>query len=257
MSPRRRRPRGRVIIAAIVALLAIVVVAGAWYVQPQPLLPEAEASLGPTPTVAFSEASGRLEWSPASEAYTTGLVIYPGAKVPAAGYGPLAQAIAGHGYLVIVVEMPLGFAVLGIDAALPAMAAHPEVKRWAIGGHSLGGAMAAQFVAGHAGSVQGLVLWASYSAADLSGSGVKAASIYGTLDTGAPKITDPATRALLPPDTVYTAIAGGNHEQMGWYTGQPNDAPATISRADQQAGVVAATVDLLGRIAPTTSLGTP
>jgi len=117
--------------------------------------------------------------------------------------------------------------------------------------------MAAQFVAGHAGSVQGLVLWASYSAADLSGSGVKAASIYGTLDTGAPKITDPATRALLPPDTVYTAIAGGNHEQMGWYTGQPNDAPATISRADQQAGVVAATVDLLGRIAPTTSLGTP
>jgi len=67
----------------------------------------------------------------------------------------------------------------------------------------------------------------------------------------------PGDEGTAPPDTVYTAIAGGNHEQMGWYTGQPNDAPATISRADQQAGVVAATVDLLGRIAPTTSLGTP
>ena len=32
---------------------------------------------------------------------------------------------------------------------------------------------------------------------------------------------------------------------MGWYTGQPNDPPATISREDQQAQVVDATVRLL------------
>ncbi len=257
MSPRLRRPRGRTILLAIVALVVVAVAAGAWYVQPQPLLPEAGAALGPTPTVAFTEAAGRLEWSPASEAYTTGLVIYPGAKVPAAGYGPVAQSIAGQGYLVIIVEMPLNFAVLGIDTAAPAMAAHPEVQRWAIGGHSLGGAMAAQFVSGHPRGTQGLVLWASYSAADISRSGLKVASIYGTLDAGAAKITEPATKALLPSDTVYTAIDGGNHEQMGWYTGQPNDPPATISRADQQARVVTATVDLLGRIAPTASLAAP
>ena len=40
-------------------------------------------------------------------------------------------------------------------------------------------------------------------------------------------------------------IEGGNHEQMGWYTGQPNDPPATISRQEQQDRVVAATVGLL------------
>ena len=45
-----------------------------------------------------------------------------------------------------------------------------------------------------------------------------------------------------------TAIEGGNHEQMGWYTGQPNDPPATISRPDQQDQLVAATVALLEQI---------
>ena len=59
------------------------------------------------------------------------------------------------------------------------------------------------------------------------------------------------TAALLPPDTVFVPMEGGNHEQMGWYTGQPNDPPATISREDQQAQVAAATVALLER------LGTP
>jgi hypothetical protein len=37
---------------------------------------------------------------------------------------------------------------------------------------------------------------------------------------------------------------------MGSYTGQPNDGVATISREGQQAQVAAATVDMLGRIAP-------
>ena len=48
---------------------------------------------------------------------------------------------------------------------------------------------------------------------------------------------------------VLTPIEGGNHEQMGWYTGQPNDPPATISRDEQQRQVVDATLDLLARLA--------
>ncbi len=51
--------------------------------------------------------------------------------------------------------------------------------------------------------------------------------------------------AQLPPDATFIEIPGGNHEQMGWYTGQPNDPPATISREQQQAAVVDATVAVL------------
>ena len=49
------------------------------------------------------------------------------------------------------------------------------------------------------------------------------------------------------PDQARTADRR-NHEQMGWYTGQPNDPPATISREEEQQQVGAATLDLLAQL---------
>ena len=97
--------------------------------------------------------------------------------------------------------------------------------------------------------VEGLVLWASYSAADLSGDGLRVLSTYGTLDQGVPSYTSPDAVAKLggPAAVTFDPIEGGNHEQMGWYTGQPNDPPATISREAQQERIVASTRALLGR----------
>ena len=164
-------------------------------------------------------------------------------------YAPQARAIAERGYLVVVVTVPFNLAVFGIDAAGPVIAAHPEIVHWAVGGHSLGGSMAAQFIDSHPGTVEGLVLWASYSAADLASDGLAVLSAYGSLDTGVPSYTSPTNVARLGTDVTTTVIDGGNHEQMGWYTGQPNDPPATIPRADQQAQVVEATLKLLAELA--------
>ena len=111
--------------------------------------------------------------------------------------------------------------------------------------------MAAQFIDSHPDLVEGLVLWASYSAADLSSDGLTVLSAYGTLDTGVPNYTSPANLAKLGNGVTSAVIDGGNHEQMGWYTGQPNDPPATIPRADQQAEVVDATLALLSGLAAT------
>ena len=47
------------------------------------------------------------------------------------------------------------------------------------------------------------------------------ATSYGTLDDGVPSFTDPDNMAKLGPAVASTVIDGGNHEQMGWYTGQP------------------------------------
>jgi dienelactone hydrolase len=233
----------------VLAILLAVGIAGfLWYVQPQPLLPEATAALASTSTVTFSQDQGNLTYTPVGTSPTTGLVLYPGGKVPSAAYAPQARAIADLGYLVVVVSVPFNLAVFGIDSAGPVIAAHPEIRHWAVGGHSLGGSMAAQFVDSHPAEVEGLVLWASYSAADLSSDGLTVLSAYGTLDTGVPNYTSPANLAKLGSDVTLAVIDGGNHEQMGWYTGQPNDPPATIPRADQQAQVVAATVRLLDRL---------
>jgi hypothetical protein len=245
-----RRPRLRSLGLVLLVIVALLGAGWLWYTQPQPLLPEATASLASTPEVVYANNGGRLEWGPADGHYGTGLVVYPGAKVPPEAYGPLAQRIAAQGYLVIITPMPFSLAVLDIGAADGAIAAHPEVTTWALAGHSLGGSMAAQYTADHLDTVEGLAFWASYPAVDLSAATLSVVSVYGTLDAGAAKISSPETRALLPPDAVFVPIEGGNHEQMGYYTGQPNDPPATISREDQQAQVAAATVTMLEGLTP-------
>jgi Alpha/beta hydrolase family len=95
-----------------------------------------------------------------------------------------------------------------------------------------------------------MAFWASYPATDLSALDLAATSIYGTNDPGAARMSGPEARAKLPPDTVFVPIEGGNHEQMGWYTGQPADGIATISREEQQRQVVDATATMLASIAP-------
>ena len=197
----------------------------------------------------MSTAGRDLVFRPLGRAPTVGLIFYPGGKVPPAAYAPAAREIAAtSNALVVIVDVPFNLAVFDIDAASRVIAREPGIGTWAVGGHSLGGAMAAQYAASHPGAVGGLVLWASYSAADLSGSGVRVVSIFGTLDAGAATFTSAATRAKLPGDATFVEIEGGNHEQMGWYTGQPNDPPATVARSDQQAQVVIATASFLAAL---------
>ena len=233
-------------IALLVAIAGLV-----WWAQPQPLLPEATAAMASTPSASFEEgADGRLTWTPTEEAATTGLVLYTGGKVPPAAYAPAARAIAERGFLVAIVPAPFNFAILDTNAAAAVLDDHPEIAAWAVGGHSLGGASAALFADDHQGAIDGLALWASYSSADLADDGLRVVSIYGSLDTGAATFTDPANLAKLGDDVALTVIDGGNHEQMGWYKGQPDDPPAEISSEAQQERVVAATVDLLRDLAP-------
>jgi hypothetical protein len=54
---------------------------------------------------------------------------------------------------------------------------------------------------------------------------------------------------LLPPDTQYIKIEGGDHHQFGAYqlTSEPD--LATISREDQHTQILAATLDLLQAVA--------
>lgn len=231
----------------IVILLAVV--GGlAWYVQPQTLMPEATAALASSAAATYSEEPTGLTFAPVGRTPTTGLILYPGAKVPAAAYAPGARAIAEQGYLVVIVPMPLNLAILDAGAADRVIAAHAEITHWAIGGHSLGGAMAAQYAAGHQDRIRGLALCGAYSPSDLSASGISASSVFGSLDAAKPKILDPATQSLLPADTAYVEVAGGNHEQCGWYTGQPNDPPATTTRNDQQIAMITAWLAMLEKI---------
>ena len=191
-----------------------------------------------------------LVFQPANEEPTAGLVLYPGGRVDPRSYSRAARAVAGEGYLVVIVPMSLNLAVFAADAAADVIAAYPDVSLWAIGGHSLGGAMAARFAFSHPEEVQGLVLWAAYPdvSNDLSQQDLAVTSIYGTLDGLATTEKIDASRSLLPPNTKWAAIEGGNHAQFGWYGPQSGDNPASISREEQQQQVVEATLELLASL---------
>ena len=191
-----------------------------------------------------------LIFRPDGDEPAVGLVLYPGARVDPRAYAPTARAIASGGYLVVIAPMPLNLAFFAPDQAAEVMAAFPEIERWAVGGHSLGGAMAARFSYKNPDGVEGLVLWAAYPAStdDLSDYSIAVTSIYGTMDGLATGSKIAASRPLLPSSTAWAAIEGGNHAQFGWYGEQSGDGIATISREEQQQQIVAATLALLARL---------
>lgn len=187
---------------------------------------------------------------PKSKEFKVGLILYPGARVDIQSYSPAARAIAAKGYLVVIIPMPLNLATFGINRASGVIDTFPDIVRWVIAGHSVGGSMAARFIARNPSVVEGLVLWSSHPASDdnLSARNLMAVSIYETLDGLSinRKIDD--THHLLPPQTLWVPIEGGTHAQFGWYGPQKGENVATISQKDQQEIIINATLDLLAHL---------
>lgn len=189
-----------------------------------------------------------LIFLPTAQDPSIGFIIYPGGRVDARAYAAVAQQIAGESFLVVIVPMPLNLAITNANAATEVMAAYPQIESWVIGGHSLGGAMAARYAYAHPGTVEGLVLWAAYPAEsdDLTNrEDLVVSSIYGTEDGLATVEKVESSRHRLPPSSSFVAISGGNHAQFGSYGDQSGDRPANISRAQQQRLVVEATLAVL------------
>lgn len=220
-----------------------------WASDARSPMPEALSSLETDEYVSIA-LDPWITFIPVAEAPSTGLIFYPGGLVEAEAYAPAARAIAKAGYLVVITPMPFNLAVLDSSAAADVITAHPEIENWAIGGHSLGGSMGASFADKNPDQISGLALWASYPAEsnDLSARPIAVTSIYGTLDGVATPEKVLAAKPLLPPDTIWAPIEGGNHAQFGWYGPQEGDNPATISREEQQIQVVSATLALLSKL---------
>ncbi len=228
---------------ALLIVFVAVFVAWATFFSAAPMA----AALAEIPTVSPAPDHDWLVFTPSGGDPTTGLIFYPGGLVDARAYAPAARQVADAGYLVVIVPMPLKLAFLDAERASEVMQAFPAVQRWVIGGHSLGGAMAAQYAFRHPEQIAGLVLWAAYPAdnTSLADRTLPVVSISGALDGLATPAKIEASHALLPANTRFVVIEGGNHAQFGWYGEQSGDHPAAISRQEQQQQVVAATIALL------------
>jgi len=160
----------------------------------------------------------------------TGIILYAGAKVEHAAYAYYAEQLAQQGYTVILPSIRLNFALLDANAAEEYIDLYQEIDTWIVGGHSLGGVAAAMFAHNHD-DVDGLILLGSYpsESSDLREQSIDVLSLYAQFD-GLTSLEDIETsKALLPPDTTFVEIQGGNHAQFGMYGEQKGDQKATIS----------------------------
>jgi hypothetical protein len=240
------RRRYKIIIGVLLVVTIVLVGFVVWAETPLGPMPEAYEALHSDSAVTVSTGKW-LVFNPVSSSNNSGFIIYPGGRVDPRSYAPLAHSIAAEGYFTIIAPMPLNLAVFGVNIASDIINSYPQISSWAIGGHSLGGTMAAQFAYENPSKIKGLVLWAAYPASgnDLSKHNILVITIHGSNDglVSSSQIQD--SLKLLPPTTIRVEIAGGNHAQFGWYGDQPGDNKAEMTRELQQSQIVNATLQLL------------
>ena len=192
--------------------------------------------------------SSTYTFIPEGKKQNIGVIFYPGGKVDARAYAYLGYGLANKGYKTVIVQMPLKLAVFSPGYAEKIINKHSGIGKWVIGGHSLGGSMAASFTRNNPEHIKGLFLLASYpaSSVDLRNLDIDVLSLSGDKDgiADAEKIKN--SSGLLPIDrTVFIEIEGANHSQFGDYGFQKGDLEADISQDRQHEIVINSVLELL------------
>ena len=198
----------------------------------------------PAGDVTVAEEDGKVIFVP--DKVEGGMIFYPGGKVEYESYAPLMNACAERGILCVLVEMPANLAVLDMDAADGIIQQineeygeeHGEIDSWYMAGHSLGGSMAASYIAENQEDFAGLILLAAYSTADISDTDLEVLSIYGEKDKVLNMEKYEEYRINLPEDMNELIIEGGCHAYFGKYGMQDGDGEPEITQ-DQQIEITA------------------
>jgi pimeloyl-ACP methyl ester carboxylesterase len=190
-----------------------------------------------------------ITFRPAAVQPTLGVIFYPGANCDSRGYAPVFRRVASRGYLIVDVPMPRNFAIFAPSRADDVRAAFPEIKRWVIAGHSMGGAMASYYAFHHQDDLAGLIIWDSYPPGQnsLADSSLPVWHIHRATLEGAPPEKFAQMRHLFPLSSTWVPIPGGIHMYFGSFDGGGYKEQWTpqISREAQQDIVVTAMLNAL------------
>jgi hypothetical protein len=223
----RRTPLYARIIAAVLGVVLVAVLGFIiWAETPLGPAPDAIAALESGNSVTVARTAAGWEFAPDADGQV-GIVFYPGGRVDARSYAPLARALAEQGYLVVITPVTLNLAVMSPNVGDRARDAHAAARP---------------------GEYAALVFLAAYppDGTDLREAVGKVASVYGDRDPGLKMENVNSTKSLLPTDSVFTQIKGANHAQWGSYGPQPGDMSATIGPAEQLSYAIDAVRDVLG-----------
>lgn len=253
----RGRRAVRVLVWTLAVCTALVLVAATafvvWALDPYRAEPEPLARAERDPAVVVERGSDGVLITPAENPSGTGVVFYPGARVEADAYAAAwAPVVARTGVTVVVPDLRLNLAVLDSARGESAVGAAPEVSEWYLGGHSMGGAFAAQHLGSGDGGVEwaGLVLWASYateSAGLADRDDLAVLSVAGGRDGVLPPSEVSERRPHLPGDADVNVVEGMNHAQFGAYGAQSGDAEPELTDAEAHEALAEVTAAFLQR----------
>lgn len=244
----------KVLLVVLVGLLGYGVGLAQPYVLRPPLVPGQDAAgdpAGARAVVSLDDVGGRvLSVRPEADADIL-FVLYPGGLVRPQAYEWLGRALAGRGVHTVIPEFPVDLAVLDAGRAQRLVDHYAAGRPVVVGGHSLGGAMAAAWASDHPEAVAGLVLLAAYppDGDDLTAAGFPAVVLQAEHDLVADADAVRGGLDRLPASTDLVVVEGAVHSFFGRYGPQAGDGIPTVSRAEAEASIVAALTDFLGRVA--------
>jgi hypothetical protein len=204
-------------------------------------------------TVSVTESATRIVMEPTGTASAVSVLYQPGALVEARAYAAVLRPLAESGHRVVIVKQPFGIAFLSLGALDRVRGQYPDTTGWVVGGHSLGGTVAAIQADSNDDSpiapAVGLLLHASYPASDISESlSAVALSVSGSNDGLATPADIEASRANLPADTQFVVVDGAVHSFFGDYGPQPGDGEPTISHDEARTQISNATVQFVTEV---------
>ena len=176
------------------------------------------------------------------------LVLYPGGLVRPQAYEWLGRALAEQGVQTVIPEFFADLAVTGKDRADALIAHYAAGRTVVIGGHSLGGAMAADYASRHADKLSGLILLAAYPAGgiDLTGTTFASLALMGENDQVAAASAVRGGLAQLSPTSTLEVIPGSAHACFGRYGPQAGDGIPSVDRASAEQAIIERVVAYLG-----------
>ncbi len=178
-----------------------------------------------------SDRGGFIDVRPAAP-FDTLFIFYPGGLVRPQAYVWLGVALAPLGVRTVIPVFPFDLAVTAPKRAAKLLSL-AEGRPVVMGGHSLGGAMAARFALEHSAELDGLVLLGAYSAEsdDLRALSLPTLMLAAEHDALATLGEVRRGLARLPEATRITVVKGAIHSFFGRYGPQRGDGLPTVTRA--------------------------
>lgn len=251
----RHRARIRVALGVPALIICVLLTAGLAWARPFAATPVAIAAMRSGDDI---QVTDRLTWFEMRKVArnadgqavlpTVGLVFVPGARVDPRAYANILRPVAEAGYLVAVVKPPFDLALPNSTQPATVIENHPEIRYWAVGGHSLGGVAASAYADDH--PIAGLLLYASYPASELKRNDLLTTSVSGSADGLATPAKIAEAKPKLPEATRYVVVEGGVHAFFGDYGDQPGDGTPTVSREAAQAQIVKVSIELMASLTP-------